>query len=81
MPLSSFHEWLASRSQEPPQADRLATLIAGAGTEAAGISFDRLRLLCGLSAEVLQDILSSLVASGQIVMPKVGGRIVYRAAR
>ena len=34
MPLPSFHDWLKS-DQEPPQADRLATIIAQAG--AAGL--------------------------------------------
>ncbi len=74
----SFPEWRANRSQEPPQADRLATLIAQAGT--AGVSLDRLRRLCGLQPETLQDILKSLVATGQVVVLKVNGQMTYRAA-
>ena len=74
----SFHEWLQTRCQEPCQADRLATLIAPAG--AAGVSLDGLRRLLGISPEVLEDLLRAMVAAGQVVMVRVGGRIVYRAA-
>ena len=77
MPLASFHEWLHDRSQEPSQADRLATVIAQAG--AAGISLDCLRRLCGLQPQTLQDILRSLTATGQVVVVKIGGQMVYRA--
>jgi hypothetical protein len=76
MPPLSFHEWLGNRAQEAPQADNLATLIASAG--AAGVSLDRLRTLCGLLPETLQDILRSLVATGQVVVLKVNGQMVYR---
>ncbi len=60
MPLPSFSDWLQSRSQEPSQADRLATLIAGA--DVAGVSVGRLRRLVGLSQETFADLLRSLVA-------------------
>ena len=76
MPLPAFHDWLANRAQEPPQADRLATVIASAG---AGISHDRLRRLCGLSPETLADVLKGLMATGQVVVLKVNGQMVYRA--
>jgi predicted transcriptional regulator len=78
MPIVSFREWLATRSDEAPAAENLATIIAIAG--AAGISLDRLNRLCGLSAETLADVLKALVASGQVTVLKVGGQIVYRAA-
>ena len=67
-----------TRSQEPSQVDRLATLIAQAG--AAGVSLDRLRTLCGLSPETLADVLKGLTATGQVVMLKVNGELRYRAA-
>jgi hypothetical protein len=76
MPLPSFHDWLANRSQEPHQADNLAKLIARVG--AAGISLDRLRTLVPLSPEILQEIIKSLTATGQVVVLKVNGQIVYR---
>jgi predicted transcriptional regulator len=76
--MQSFHEWLANRAQEPPQADRLATIITSAG--AAGVSLACLRKLCGLSPKVLQDVLRGLVATGQVEMLRVGGQIVHRAA-
>ncbi len=78
MPLPSFHDWLGNRAQEAPAAENLATLIASAGA-AGGISLDRLRNLCGLSPETLQDILRALTATGQVVVLKVNGQMVYRA--
>ncbi len=77
MPIPSFHDWLRS-ADEAPAADRLATLIAQAG--AAGVSVDRLRRLCGLQPETLQDIIRSLLATGQVVVLKVHGQMRYRAA-
>ena len=71
MPRTSFHDWLQNRSDQVPNADRLATLITQAG--AAGISRGRLRKVVGLSWETLQDLLKSLVATGLVVMLKVGG--------
>jgi hypothetical protein len=72
-----FSNWFASRAQEPPQADQLATLIAQSG--AAGVSLDHLRRLCGLHVETLEGVLKGLVGSGQVVVMKVGGQLVYRA--
>ena len=76
--MSSFQGWLDRRFQDAPQADRLATLIAQAG--AAGVSLNRLRRLCGLRAETLQDLLKALVATGQVVMLRVNGELRYRVA-
>jgi predicted Rossmann fold nucleotide-binding protein DprA/Smf involved in DNA uptake len=78
MPIPTFHEWLQNRSDQAPNADRLATVIAQAG--AAGVSLDRLRRVVGFTPETLQDILRSLVATGQVVMLRVNGEMVYRAA-
>jgi predicted transcriptional regulator len=77
MPTPTIHDWLASRPDEAPAADKLATIIASAG--AAGVSVDRLRRLCGLPPETLADILKSLVAAGQVVTLKVNGQMTYRA--
>jgi predicted transcriptional regulator len=77
MPLASFHEWLTS-AHEAPEADRLATVIAQAG--AAGISRGRIEKVVGLPAETLNDLLKALVATGQVVMLRVNGELVYRAA-
>jgi predicted transcriptional regulator len=74
----SFPDWLQGCSQEPSQADRLATFIAGVG--AAGVSLDRIRALVHLPPDTLQDILRSLVATEQVVALKVGGQLVYRVA-
>lgn len=74
--MHSFHDWLATRSQEPPQADRLATVITSAG--AAGASLADLRRLLNLSSETLQDVLRGLVASGQVEVVKVNGQMVCR---
>ena len=77
MPTPTFSDWLGNRAQEAPASDRLAMLIASAG--AAGVPLDRLRRLCGLSPETLQDILRALTATGQAQVVKVGGQLVYRA--
>ena len=61
----------------PPNADRLAMLIAQAG--AVGISLDPSARLVPLPPETLQDLLTALTATGQITMLKVGGETVYRA--
>ena len=74
MQMPSFPEWLEKRPDEAPAADRLATIIASAG--AAGISIDRLRRLCGLFPETLQDLLRFLAAAGQVTMLKVNGQMV-----
>ena len=77
MTTPSFHEWLR-RPDEAAAAEKMATIIAGAG--AAGISVDRLRRIVGLYPETLQDVLKALVATGQVKALKVGGEMVYRAA-
>ena len=66
-----------TRSQEAPQADRLATVIAQAGS--GGISHDRLRRVVGLSRETLQDILKALTATGQVAVVQVNGEVRWRA--
>ncbi|MGO8749273.1 MAG: hypothetical protein ACLQNE_25210 [Thermoguttaceae bacterium] len=76
--MQPFHDWLGNRAQEAPAAENLATLIASAG--AAGISHGRLRTLVPLSPETLQEIIRSLVATGQVVVLKVNGQMVFYRA-
>jgi hypothetical protein len=77
MPIPSFHEWLRNRAREAPAAGILPTLIAQSG---AGMSRDDLARALRLPPETLDDLLRALAATGQVVMLKVGGRTVYRAA-
>ena len=70
--MQTFPDWLANRSRESPQADRLATVIARAG--AAGVSRDDLRL----SPETLAGVLKALTATGQVEMVQVNGELRYR---
>jgi hypothetical protein len=72
-----FHDWLANRDGEAYAADRLATLVARSGS---GISRDDLARALRLPPRILDDLLRALVTTGQVVMLKVGGRTVYRAA-
>jgi hypothetical protein len=73
-----FRAWLEHRFQEPSQAERLAIQIARAG--AAGVSSEDLGKALGLPPESFRDILRALVTAGQVVVIRVNGRLVYRAA-
>ncbi len=75
--MQPFREWLANRDREASAAERLATLVSRSG---AGISRDDLARTLRLPSRILDDLLRALVTTGQIVMLKVGGRTVYRAA-
>jgi hypothetical protein len=72
-----FHEWLGNRDRDASTAERLATLVAQSG---AGVSRDDLARTIRLPPRILDDLLRALVTTGQVVMLKVGGRTVYRAA-
>jgi hypothetical protein len=72
-----FREWLGNRDREAVAAERLATLVA---RSAAGVSRDDLARTLRLPPRILDDLLRALVTTGQVVMFKVGGRTVYRAA-
>jgi hypothetical protein len=74
--MQTFHEWLKSR--EVPDATTLALTIARAG--AAGISGDDLRRLLRVSSETLENLLTALVAVGQVVVSSIDGQRRYRAA-
>jgi hypothetical protein len=79
VPIPSFRLWLEEHHlQQVPDAGMLALLIARSG--AAGVSRDDLRRLAGIPPDTLDDLLRAMVASGQVAMVKVGGKIGYRAA-
>ena len=73
----SFLKWLEHRVEEIPDATELAIVIARSG--AAGMSRDDLGAALQISPETLEDLLSALVASGQVAVVKVNGQLVYRA--
>ena len=75
--MPSFREWLRNIVQEALAAEILPLLVARSG---AGISRDDLARALRLPPETLDDLLRALAATGQVVMLKVGGRTVYRAA-
>jgi predicted transcriptional regulator len=75
---TSFHDWLENRQEEIPDATQLALQIARSG--AAGVSREDLEKVLRFSSETLDDVLRGLIVAGQVVVVKVGGRIVYRAA-
>ena len=73
---TSFHEWLEHRVQEVPDATTLALAIARSG----GVSREGLEKVVRISPETLNELLRALIAAGQVVVVKVGGQMVYRAA-
>jgi hypothetical protein len=77
MPALSFREWLRNCAREAPAAEKVPMLLA---QSAADISRDDLARAVRLPPETLDDLLRALAATGQVVMLKVGGRTVYRAA-
>ena len=77
MPAPSFREWLRNRAREASAAGILPMLVARSG---AGISRDDLARALRLPPETLDDLLRALAATGQVVMLKANGRMVYRAA-
>ena len=76
--MRTFLQWLEHAADDPSAADNLATLIAQAG--AVGVSLDHLRKVVRLSPESLDEVLKGLLASKQVVLLKVNGARVYRAA-
>ena len=74
----SFHEWLEHRPVEVPDATTLALMIAKSG--AAGVSRDGLERVVRISPDTLDELLRALVSAGQVVVVKVNGQRVFRAA-
>jgi hypothetical protein len=72
--MQSLHQWL---DHVLPDATTLALIIYRAG--AAGVSLDDLRRTSGLDVETLDQFLRGLLATGQVVPVRVGGRLVFRA--
>ena len=66
IPHVSFFDWLANRAEEPPQADRLATVIAQAG--AAGVAASSQTIGCRL---LPFRLLRRLQQRSQIAQPAV----------
>jgi hypothetical protein len=65
------------RAQEAPAAENLATLIA---RYPAGISRIDLARALRLPEETVEQLPRALLAVGQVVVLKVDGKIVFRAA-
>ncbi len=74
----SFREWLERRPVEVPDATTLALAIAKSG--AAGVSREELEKVVQVSPDALDELLKALVSAGQVVIVKVNGQIVFRAA-
>ncbi len=75
--MQPFHDWLWNRDRDVPAAEKLAMLVA---QSPAGVSKDCHARTLRLPPRILDDLLRALVTTGQVVMLKVGGRTVYRAA-
>jgi hypothetical protein len=73
-----FRLWLEHRPQKVPDAGALALAIAQSG--AAGVSREGLARAVGIPEEAVDVLLRGVVASGPVVMLKVDGQLVYRAA-
>ena len=71
--MQSFHEWLRNRAREVPAAGILPMLVAQSGAE---MSRGDLARALRLPPETFDDLLRALAATGQVVMLKVGGRMV-----
>ena len=78
MPLPSFRLWLEHRREIVPDAGALALALARSGV--AGMSRDNLRRLAGIPPDTLDDLLRAMLASGQVVVLKRDGQLVYRMA-
>jgi len=76
--MQSFWQWLEHIADDPSAADSVATLIAQAG--AVGVSLECLKKVVRLSPESLDEVLNGLLASKQVVLLKIDGARVYRAA-
>ncbi len=75
--MQPFRSWLGHRVQEVP--DAMSVALARSGTAGGGVSRDRLLKVTRISPDVLDSLLWALVVSGQVVMVKAGGRMVYGA--
>ena len=74
----SFPEWLEHRVEEVPDVTTIALAIARSGT--AGASREGLEKVVRISPETLDELLRALVSAGQVVVVKLNGQRVFRAA-
>ena len=74
----AFAEWLEHRPEEVPDATPIALTIAKSG--AAGVSREGLERVVRISPDALDELLRALMSAGQVVVLKVHGQRVYRAA-
>ena len=73
--MGSFSQWLKKNQRSLPPADKIQAFIFDAGM--AGVSDRRLRSLIDLPRELFDQLLVSLVASGQIRAVNRNGDLVY----
>jgi hypothetical protein len=73
-----FRLWLECRPHQVPDATTLALLIARSG--AAGVSREEMAKAMGVPGEMLESLLRAMMSSGQVVVLKRDGQLVYRAA-
>jgi hypothetical protein len=73
--VDSFSQWLKKNQRSLPPADKIQAFISDAGM--AGVTDRRLRSLIDLPRELFDQLLGSLVASGQIRAVNRNGDLVY----
>ena len=73
--MDSFSQWLKKNQRSLPPADKIQAFISDAGM--AGVTDRRLRSLIDLPRELFDQLLGSLVASGQIRAVNRNGDLVY----
>ena len=73
--MDSFFNWLKTNQRSLPPADKIQAFISDAGS--AGVSDRRLRSMIDLPRELFDQLLGSLVTSGQIRAVNRNGEVVY----
>ena len=73
--MDSFFQWLKKNQRSLSPADKIQAFISDAGM--AGVSDRRLRSMIDLPRELFDQLLGSLVASGQIRAVNRNGEVVY----
>ena len=70
-----FSQWLKKNQRSLPPADKIQAFISDAGME--GVTDRRLRSMIDLPRELFDQLLGSLVTSGQIWAVNRNGDVVY----
>jgi DNA-binding transcriptional ArsR family regulator len=75
--MQTFMQWLESRETESPipETTRLTRLLAAAGE--GGVTLRDLRRAIKLDRDLLDQLLSAMVATGQVTVGEVDGEPVY----